>query len=133
MILANSYQSSRALIIGWLKKFLPPKVIQIGRVVLRSASIKYIQYGDIIFLCPNTVMEQVAHDIAHGSQLSTAKFKSGKVFVYMGIHCFFGRHWLRRGFKIGIQTEQLRDENQKPLWGESWPDLRVNIGQALIF
>lgn len=133
MIAASPLQFLRALLVGWIKKILPPQFIQIGRVVCRSASIKSVQYGNITFLCPNTVMEQIARDISLGLELSKVSVKSRPILVFLGIHCFFGRHWLRRGFKVGIQTEQLRDENFKPLWGEEWPDLKVNVGQALMF
>lgn len=42
-----------------------------------------------------------------------------RVLVFCGVHKGFGLDWLRRGYKIAVQTEQMFDQNGKPLWGQS--------------
>ena len=42
-----------------------------------------------------------------------------QVAIFCGIHKGFGLRWLRRGYKIALQTEQMYDETGKPLWGQS--------------
>ncbi|KTG17387.1 MULTISPECIES: hypothetical protein [unclassified Guyparkeria] len=42
-----------------------------------------------------------------------------RVVVFCGTHKGFGLNWLRRGYKIALQTEQMYDQTGKPLWGQS--------------
>ncbi|RRQ24621.1 hypothetical protein D5687_00175 [Guyparkeria sp. SCN-R1] len=42
-----------------------------------------------------------------------------RVVIFCGIHKGFGLRWLRRGYKIALQTEQMYDETGKPLWGQT--------------
>lgn len=116
-----------------LKKYLPQKILQVKRVISQAPRMRIIRHERIIFLCPNRVMEQLALDIIAGFRSKDIAHRSRRLIVYVGIHCNFGRYWFRRGHKIGIQTEQIYDENQKPLWGRDKFDLKVNIEQALLF
>ena len=74
-----------------------------------------LRHGRLLFLSRHEVLDQFARDIASG--LPEDLPLSRDVTVYCGVHRSFGLQWLRPGYKVAIQTEQLYDETGKELWG----------------
>lgn len=71
--------------------------------------------GNIVLLSRHPVLTQLAQDMIDG--LAEAYQPKQRFIIYCGTHDHFGWHVLRRGIRVGVQTEQFRDENGKRLWG----------------
>lgn len=87
------------------------------------------RHGNLLFLSRSEVLDQVASDIIAGLPASLTTRRP--VLIYCGVHKRFGMSWLRRGYKIAIQTEQMYDENGRALWGARSERNRKNIRSAL--
>ncbi|QGT79107.1 hypothetical protein GM160_09535 [Guyparkeria halophila] len=74
--------------------------------------------GAITFLARHVMLDHLAWEVIRGLPDRFAT-RHEQVSIYCGIHKGFGASWLRRGYKIALQTEQMFDENGKPLWGQS--------------
>jgi hypothetical protein len=99
----------------------------------QSPGVQIVKHGNVTFICPHSVMVQVAQDLSRGIGESDFSDCRAPILVYVGLHWNFGRHWLKRGYKIGIQTEHLYDECGSPMWGRRFFDLDINIDQAFMF
>jgi hypothetical protein len=120
-------------IIRILRRMFPKRILQWKRVLTQSPHIEIIHHGNFVFLCPNGVMSQIARDLTCCINADDFQYARKPILIYVGIHCHFGRHWFKWGYKIGIQTEQIYDERRKELWGGNFFDLHVNIDQAFMF
>lgn len=72
------------------------------------------QKGNITFLSKHPVLHQVSRDILQG--ISPDFDFPEKLTVYCGIHKKFGLQFLRRGKKLGIQSEHFVDQSGNILW-----------------
>lgn len=76
------------------------------------------QAGSLTFLSRHVVLDHLAWEIMRGLPGGFTT-QHERVVVFCGTHKGFGLRWLRRGYKIALQTEQMYDETGKPLWGQS--------------
>ncbi len=76
------------------------------------------QAGSLTFLSRHVVLDHLAWEIMRGLPKDFAT-RHERVLVFCGVHKGFGLHWLRSGYKVALQTEQMYDETGKPLWGQS--------------
>lgn len=70
--------------------------------------------GPAVFLAKQKVLAQLAEDLLNGLN-PTLSFKQ-KTVVFCGIHNNYHVNYYRRGYKIGIQTEQFFNHEGQKLW-----------------
>lgn len=112
-----------------LRRLLPAQILRLIRLLATHPKIHSTEIGGISFLSPSPILKNVTDDIISG--LPKGISSSCPVTIYVGIHRNFGRHWFRKGVRIGLQTEHIFDAEQKPLWGGKSADFDINVGQAI--
>lgn len=93
-------------VVSWLAKRLG-----VGSTVFE------IRVGNIILLARHPILAQLAADMARG--LTDGYQPSRRFIIYCGTQDRFGWHVLRRGVRIGLQTEQFLDQQGNALWGRN--------------
>lgn len=115
------------------KSLFPEGLKQFKRIFQYRPNIQIIRHGRFIFLCPTRVLMQFAEDLIFSLPQDDRLNRGDEIKIYVGAHGKFGRYWLLGGRKLAIQTEHIFDQTGKRMWASDFPDLSVNIDQALMF